>query len=149
MFACVTLPIASLANVIVRVLPLKKLQEGRDEAGPVFLARSGEAVKGARHWFDDAVKEAKLENFHWHDLRHTFASRLAMEGAGIRAIQEALGHKSIAMTVRYSHLSPDFLQDIVEKLVPPEFETEDENRTDTRTDTEEIVSAEPLTKSVH
>ena len=69
--------------------------------------------------------------------------------AAIRAIQEALGHKSIAMTVRYSHLSPDFLQDIVDKLVPPEFETEDEKPTDTRTDTEEIASAEPQTKSVH
>ena len=56
---------------------------------------------------------------------------------------------SARLTVRYSHLSPDFLQDIVEKLVPPEFETEDENRTDTRTDTEEIASAEPASKSVH
>ena len=53
------------------------------------------------------------------------------------------------MTVRYSHLSPDFPQDIVDKLVPPEFESEAENRTDTRTDTEEIASAEPPTKSVH
>ena len=83
---------------------LAKVLKGSDEAGPVFRGRSGRALKGARYWFEDAVTEAKIDNFHWHDLRHTFASRLAMEGAGIRAIQEALGHKSIAMTVRYSHL---------------------------------------------
>ena len=56
---------------------------------------------------------------------------------------------SARLTVRYSHLSPDFLQDIVEKLVPPEIETEDESRTDTRSGTEEIASAEPPAKSVH
>ena len=46
-----------------------------------------------------------------------------MAGAGIRAIQEALGHKSIAMTVRYSHLSPDFIQDAVDRLVPQQQES--------------------------
>lgn len=51
-------------------------------------------------------------------MRLTFASRLAMVGVGIRAIQDVLGHKSIAMTVRYSHLSPDFLLNVVERLVP-------------------------------
>ena len=47
----------------------------------------------------------------------------------IRAIQEALGHKSIAMTVRYSHLSPDFIQDAVDRLAPPQEEEPAENRT--------------------
>jgi hypothetical protein len=87
--------------------------------------------------------------FHLHDLRHTFASRLAMNGAGIRAIQEALGHKSLAMTVRYSHLSPDFLQEAVDKLVPPTPETGTQNRTDTRTDTEDLSSVQSPSESVH
>jgi len=47
-----------------------------------------------------------------------------MSGVGLRAIQDALGHKSIAMTVRYSHLAPDFLLDVVEKLVPKPAENE-------------------------
>lgn len=65
-------------------------------------------------------------------------SRLAMAGVGIRAIRDALGHKSIAMTVRYSHLALDFLLNVIEKLVPEEVEASTEKRTDTRTDTEAV-----------
>jgi integrase len=133
----------------VAVKALTKLQEGSDETGAVFRGRGGERLQSARHWFEDAVDAAKIEDFHWHDLRHTFASRLAMAGVGIRAIQELLGHKSLAMTVRYSHLSQDFQQESVDKLVPPQPEPESENRTDTRTDTEAIASSESPTKSVH
>ena len=68
---------------------------------------------GPRYWFEKALAEAEIEGFRWHDLRHRFASRLAMAGVCLRAIQDALGHKSIAMTVRYSHLAPDFLLDVV------------------------------------
>ena len=55
--------------------------------------------------------------------------------------------KSVAMTVRYSHLSADFLRDAVNKLVPPKPGTDVENRTDTRTDTTEIESASVLAQS--
>ena len=70
-------------------------------------------------------------------------------GIRIRAIQEVLGHKSIAMTVRYSHLSPDFIQDAVDRLAPPQEEESAENRTDTTTDTSELESMETGSKSVH
>lgn len=56
--------------------------------------------------FEDAVEQAGLEDFHFHDLRHTFASRLVMAGVDLRTVQELMGHKTIAMTLRYSHLSP-------------------------------------------
>ena len=80
---------------------------------------------------------------------YTFASRLAIAGVGIRAIQELLGHKSLAMTVRYSHLSPDFLQKAVHMLVPPQPEDGTQDRTDTRTDTDALASVQPPTASVH
>ena len=64
-----------------------------------------------------------------------FASRLTMAGVGLRAVQDALGHKSVAMTVRYSHLAPDFLQDVVDKLVPKPAEAASDEPTDTTTDT--------------
>lgn len=51
---------------------------------------------------------AKLKDVGWHTLRHTFASWLVMRGVPLRAVQELLGHASIKMTERYSHLAPGF-----------------------------------------
>ena len=74
-------------------------------------ANSSELVCGgpntSRRWFEPAVKAAGLESFTWHCLRHTFASRLVMAGVDIRTVQELLGHKTIAMTVRYSSPCPE------------------------------------------
>jgi len=66
--------------------------------------------------FRRAVKEAKIENFRFHDIRHTCASWLAMAGVPILAIKEILGHKDIRMTLRYSHLAPDQRVDAVKLL---------------------------------
>jgi site-specific recombinase XerD len=66
----------------------------------------------------------------WHCLRHTFASRLVMAGVDIRTVQELLGHKTISMTVRYSHLVPKHTLAAVERL-----DTATEIPSDTTTDT--------------
>src|SRR5215467_7655945 len=67
------------------------------------------------YWFGDAVEEAGISDFHWHDLRHTFASRLVMAGVDIRTVQELMGHKTIAVTLRYAHLSPAHRLDAVQR----------------------------------
>ena len=51
------------------------------------------------------LKAAKIENFRWHDLRHDTASTLARDGRTLKEIAEILGHKSLASTDRYTHLS--------------------------------------------
>ena len=66
--------------------------------------------------FNPAMKEAKVSEFRWHDLRHTFASRLTMAGVDLRTLQELMGHKTIKMTLRYSHLSPTHTLEAVNKL---------------------------------
>jgi site-specific recombinase XerD len=66
--------------------------------------------------FRRAVKRAQLSDFHFHDLRHCFASYLTMGGANLRAVQTLLGHKDLRMTMRYSHLSPEHLQGAVKAL---------------------------------
>jgi integrase len=70
---------------------------------------SGEAVRDLKKGFHEALAQAGIEDFRWHDLRHTFASWLVMRGASVRAVGELLGHHTLQMTMRYAHLSPGFL----------------------------------------
>ena len=60
-----------------------------------------------RHSFESAVRRAKLVNFHFHDLRHTFASWAVQAGVTLQEVKELLGHSSMGMVLRYAHLSPD------------------------------------------
>jgi site-specific recombinase XerD len=84
----------------------------------VFLNQDGNSsLQGNKHWFEDAVREAGVRDFTWHDLRHTFASRLVMAGEGLRMVQEVMGHKSISTTCRYAHLAPAQQLAAFEKLV--------------------------------
>jgi site-specific recombinase XerD len=57
-----------------------------------------------KKWFGSATRRAKVKKFRWHDLRHTFCSRLAQRGVNLKVIQELAGHKSIATTSKYAHL---------------------------------------------
>jgi integrase len=62
------------------------------------------SIADNKNWFGSALRRAKIKNFRWHDLRHTFCSRLAQRGASLKVIQEAAGHKTIAMSARYAHM---------------------------------------------
>ena len=57
-----------------------------------------------------------INDFHFHDLRHTFASHLVMAGVDITTVSRLLGHKSLTMTLRYSHLAPSHMQKAVDIL---------------------------------
>lgn len=71
--------------------------------------RSGRVfdTRNFRKRWDAAVKAAVLEDFRFHDLRHTFASWARQKGADIADIKEALGHSTINMTMRYAHIKPE------------------------------------------
>jgi site-specific recombinase XerD len=133
----------------VALKALTELRKRGDGTGAVIRNLVGEPLAGPRYWFEKAIKSAGIVDFHWHDLRHTFASRLTMAGVGLRATQDALGHKSIAMTVRYSHLAPDFLLNVVEKLVPQSPEESPTKPTDTTTDTSTLSRVEAPLAHVH
>lgn len=63
-----------------------------------------------------ALKNAEIENFKWHDLRHCTASYLAMNGASLAEIAEVLGHKTLQMVKRYAHLSDAHVSSVVESM---------------------------------
>jgi len=87
--------------------------------GYVFSAPHGGFMCNLnRNWYP-TLKRAGLEGLHFHDLRHTFGSRLAMAGAPIFTIQKLMGHKVLAMTMRYAHLTPGHLRAAVELLAGP------------------------------
>lgn len=86
-------------------------------AGPVFPGASGKGLTHTNRSWARLVELAKLSDFRFHDLRHNFASRLAMKGVDLYTIKELLGHSDFAMTQRYAHLTPEHNLAAVEKLV--------------------------------
>ena len=63
-----------------------------------------------------ARKQAQLDDFRWHDLRHCTASYLAMNGASLAEIAEVLGHKTLVMVKRYAHLSDGHVSNVVASM---------------------------------
>jgi integrase len=88
----------------------------KGESDFIFLGPDGKTLRDIKRSFKTALKKAGIKDFRWHDLRHTSASHLLMRGASMKTVQEHLGHTTIAMTQRYSHLSKDFQREEVNRL---------------------------------
>ena len=83
-----------------------KAKKGQRIKKPIDLKRS----------FTTALKRAGIEDFRWHDLRHSAASYLAMNGASLAEIAEILGHKTLQMVKRYSHISETHARNVVSAM---------------------------------
>lgn len=84
----------------------------------VFPSKTGTLLDAnhLRRAFRVAISRAELQDFHFHDLRHTFATRLVQSGVDLYKVQRLLGHKTSVMTQRYAHHCPESLRDGVEVL---------------------------------
>jgi transposase-like protein len=76
-----------------------------DGSGRVVRNAAGKTLSVNAHWFPEILRAANIANLRWHDLRHSFASRLRQSGAPLGHIAELMGHKGLSMTRRYAHLS--------------------------------------------
>ncbi|MGH9491717.1 MAG: tyrosine-type recombinase/integrase [Terriglobales bacterium] len=111
------LPINSAAlNALLRL---------KDMAGdsPYAILNRNKAGRGVgqppdspESWFNRAVAKAGLHDVCWHTLRHTFASRAIMAGVDIRTLADLLGHRTLAMAMRYSHLAPQHQLEAAERI---------------------------------
>ena len=102
------------------VFPFRKGEHALKGEKPVRkrkgLAPAPEAIGSIKTAFKAAVRRAGIEDFRFHDLRHSFSSHMVMRGATIKEVQEILGHKNISMTMRYAHLSQEHKEKAVNFL---------------------------------
>ncbi|KIF80900.1 site-specific integrase [Noviherbaspirillum autotrophicum] len=83
----------------------------------VFPGREGKRMTEVKTAWGKLLRDAQIENFRWHDMRHHFASRLVMAGVDLNTVRELLGHSDIKMTLRYAHLAPEHKAAAVQKLM--------------------------------
>ena len=93
-----------------------KQTHGKD-TGLVFPSpKTGGKMDNCKSAWENLLREASIENFRWHDMRHDFASQLVMKGVDLNTVRELMGHADIKMTLRYAHLAPKVKREAVEKL---------------------------------
>jgi len=95
---------------------LRPLTPGPTPTGHVFTQRDGRPMRDIREGFAGAVARANLTGIRFHDLRHTFATRLATSGVDIVTVQRLLGHQTLAMTQRYAHSTSADMQRAIQTL---------------------------------
>ena len=82
----------------------------------VFCRDDGKPFSDIRYAFKSALDKAGIENFRFHDLRHTFASHLALNGVDLYTIQKLGRWETVSMVMKYAHLSPQHQQRAINVL---------------------------------
>jgi len=85
---------------------LKRWRAQSQGTGIVFPNNTGGVMDNIKTSWRNLMKASKTRKFRFHDCRHTFASRLVMNGVDLNTVRELLGHADIKMTLRYAHLAP-------------------------------------------
>jgi integrase len=85
-------------------------------AGLVFPGPNGSRIASIKTSWAGVLKRARISGFRWHDLRHTFASKLVQRGVDLAVVRELLGHGDFSLTLRYAHLEPKQRAEAVARL---------------------------------
>jgi integrase len=94
---------------------IESLKSPRQKPSDLVFQAQG-TRNDTRGWFVPCLEEAGITSYVWHSNRHTFCSWLAMAGASIKEIQELAGHKTVTISAKYAHLSPDHKLAVIERL---------------------------------
>ncbi|CAE6768842.1 Tyrosine recombinase XerC [Paraburkholderia nemoris] len=131
------LPVTGAALKEIRRLRAQyvRTHQGRTNLNALLFASESDPDKPVqiRKAWDTTLKRARIENFRFHDLRHTTASYLAMGGATAPEIAEILGHKDLKMVKRYAHFGKDHIAKVLTRMSEARFGTDIE-----------LESAQPL-----
>ena len=100
-------------------LPVQLKETSTD--GYLFPRGQGDPWCFYRKAWEGAVTRAKISDFTFHDLRHSFASYLALNGASLLDIGELLGHRDLKTTKRYVHLTEGHKRAVVERMAQNVF----------------------------
>jgi integrase len=103
-----------VAHALAEMRKLSKVR--RIDTQMVFPGRRGDRPTEIDQAWRIALKRAQINDFRFHDLRHSAASYLAMSGASLAEIAEVLGHKTLQMVKRYAHLSDSHVSSVVERM---------------------------------
>jgi integrase len=106
------LPLVGKAHELVFALKTENTHD-TDYVFPRPDGRKPVEIKRSWHW---AIRKAEIKDFRFHDLRHSAASYLAMNGATLAEIAEVLGHKTLQMVKRYAHMSEQHTIAVVERM---------------------------------
>lgn len=106
---------------------LKKLYEKREKSPYVFPNHDGTGALDITYCWKDLMRSTGIEDFRFHDLRHTYASHLAMCNINMTTMAEILGHKDLKVTKRYAHLSPGYKRSVMEFVAEKYFVKKDGN----------------------
>jgi integrase len=106
-----------MTETLVKTLETWRTQTRGDEEGLVFPSPKGGGVfDNCKKAWTNLLKEADIQNFRWHDMRHDFASQLVMKGVDLNTVRELMGHADMKVTLRYAHLAPQVKRAAVELL---------------------------------
>ena len=106
------IPLTGLALDLI--IQHKRVQ--RLDTDLIFPSQKGDKPYEIKRSWEGAIKQAAIEDFHFHDLRHSAASYLAMNGASLAELAEVLGHKTLQMVKRYAHLSEAHTSSVVASM---------------------------------
>lgn len=108
-----TLPLVGEAYTLLQ--ERSKVRNLKDDRVFVPVKEDGKQ-RNLREAWERALAIAEIENFHWHDLRHTAASYLVMNGVSLVEVAKILGHRTLSMVARYAHLADEHIVATGEKL---------------------------------